>query len=56
MKKKMNIEEIKSQAEKFAKLDELTLGTLPKRIAEAMIKEHGFYAATVDGVKTFITK
>lgn len=46
--------EDKSKAERIIKLSELTKGTLLYKMAESKIKVFGFYACTLDGLKTWI--
>ena len=51
----MKTETIKSEAEKVINLSDITEGTLVHKLAKAHIKFHGYYACTLDGVKTFIS-
>ena len=47
--------EIKAKADKVIKLSDITDGTLLKRIASAMIREHGYYAYTKGTIKVFVS-
>ena len=51
----MKNETIKAKADKVIKLSDITGGTLLKRIATAMIKEHGYYTYTNGNIKVFVS-
>ena len=46
---------IKAKADKVIKLSDITDGTLLKRIASAMIREHGYYTYILDNKKVFVS-
>ena len=51
----MKPETIKAKADKVIKLSDMKAGTLPKIIATAMIKEHGYYTYTNGNIKVFVS-
>ena len=51
----MKPETIKAKADKVIKLSDMVDGTLAKRIASAMIREHGYYTYTNGNIKVFVS-